>query len=96
MAGQRKRGRPTKNATQSVGEQEEEEIRGHSDALSGYEQFRQKRIKENEERLKKMGILDLSKKLKSEVLPPKPSKRIKISKPSLPPNGSPRRSSRYM
>ncbi|XP_077233158.1 uncharacterized protein LOC143875480 [Tasmannia lanceolata] len=46
-----------------------------NDAISGYEQCRDERIKENLQRMQKLGILDLSLKLKSDTLSPKRSPR---------------------
>ncbi|KAJ4967296.1 hypothetical protein NE237_019145 [Protea cynaroides] len=43
--------------------------------VSGYEQFRDKRIKENMERMQKLGIVDLSLKLKSVLPSPKRASR---------------------
>ncbi|XP_057495469.1 uncharacterized protein LOC130780499 [Actinidia eriantha] len=64
----------------------------NKDEVSGYEQFRDQRIRENMERMQKLGILDLSRKLKSESQPPKRPKRNPCEKkPSVDP---PRRSSR--
>lgn len=66
---------------------------------SGYEQFRDQRIKENMERMQKLGILDLSHKLKSNTAPSKrnptprnPSEKKTLN--TLPLSASPRRSSR--
>ncbi|PSS26079.1 Cell division cycle-associated 7-like protein [Actinidia chinensis var. chinensis] len=64
----------------------------NKDEVSGYEQFRDQRIRENMERMQKLGILDLSRKLKSESHPQKRPKRNPCEKkPSIDP---PRRSSR--
>ncbi|KAF8406362.1 hypothetical protein HHK36_008449 [Tetracentron sinense] len=68
--------------------------------ISGYEQFRDQRIKENMQRMKKLGIIDLSLKLKSELLPTKRtprshSERRTPSRSPLPSFGPPRRSSRF-
>lgn len=67
---------------------------------SGYEQFRDQRIKENMERMQKLGILDLSHKLKSNTAPSKrnPTPRNPSDKKTqnpLPLSASPRRSSRF-
>ncbi|KAI3946031.1 hypothetical protein MKX01_024787 [Papaver californicum] len=64
-----------------------------------YEQTREQRIRENKERMQKLGILDLSSKLKSDFLPPKRSPRYtperRTPKHSTPvPSSEPRRSSR--
>ncbi|KAM3742989.1 hypothetical protein ACB098_07G110600 [Castanea mollissima] len=63
---------------------------------SGYEQFREQRIKENMERMQKLGILDLSQNLKkSHTKPkPKPNPSDKKTHNPLPLSGSPRRSTR--
>ncbi|WCJ33801.1 Zinc-finger domain of monoamine-oxidase A repressor R1 [Euphorbia peplus] len=59
---------------------------------SSYEQLRQQRIKENNERMQKLGILELSLTLKSSTAPtPKSSPNPKLPKPL---SASPRRSSR--
>lgn len=69
-----------------------------SGAMSGYEQFRDQRIKENKERMQKLGLLDLSLKLKAQLGRPKKTPGIVSSekKPHtpLPVSASPRRSSR--
>jgi hypothetical protein len=65
---------------------------------SGYENFRNQRIKENMERMQKLGIPDLSQKLKSKTAPPKPTQKNPTERKTqnpLPLPGSPRRSSRY-
>ncbi|XP_042512010.1 cell division cycle-associated protein 7-like [Macadamia integrifolia] len=67
--------------------------------VSGYEQSRDKRIKENMERMQKLGILDLSLKLKSGLSSPKRNPRNsserKMPQPSpLLPSAPSRRSSR--
>ncbi|THG21990.1 hypothetical protein TEA_017960 [Camellia sinensis var. sinensis] len=96
MAKQRKkRGRPSSN--NSVIEAEEEtENEVKNDEVSGYEQSRDQRIKENLQRMQKLGILDLSRQLN----PPskRPKKNPSQKKPSLPSSDPPRRpspSSRY-
>ncbi|KVI01967.1 Zinc-finger domain of monoamine-oxidase A repressor R1 [Cynara cardunculus var. scolymus] len=58
--------------------------------VAEYEQSREQRIKENLQRMHKLGILELSRNLKP---PPKP-KTIRSHKPVPPVSGSPRRSSR--
>lgn len=77
--------RSRRNVSQQDEEQQEEE-------MTEYEKKRQQRIKENKERLEKMGILDLAKNLKPA---PKPNK--KPLKPAAAPADltSTRRSSRY-
>ncbi|KAI8554389.1 hypothetical protein RHMOL_Rhmol05G0095000 [Rhododendron molle] len=93
MGEKRIRGRPQ--------EEEEEEVvvenegkKKKSEAVSGYEQFRDQRIKENMERLQKLGILDLSRKLKPEPKK-RPQKDPSQKKPSSTSSDPPRRSSRY-
>ncbi|BBH09498.1 Zinc-finger domain of monoamine-oxidase A repressor R1 [Prunus dulcis] len=51
--------------------------------VSGYEQFRDQRIKENNERLQKLGILDLALKLKPKAATPKRSRvrEIRLFRP---------------
>lgn len=95
MAIPRPRGGPPKNPKIRQQEEEVEETQNESNnggTTSEYEQSREQRIKENLQRMEKMGILDLSRKLKSDFLPPPPKRR----KPSQikPPSTSPRRSSR--
>ncbi|MED6167391.1 hypothetical protein PIB30_002362 [Stylosanthes scabra] len=67
----------------------------HQHQMLDYELSRQQRIRENQERLGKLGIFDLSLKLKSSNLP---SKRTRSSTPKTPPtlprSGPVRRSSR--
>ncbi|XP_028052953.1 cell division cycle-associated protein 7-like [Camellia sinensis] len=91
MAKQRKkRGRPSSN--NSVIEAEEEtENEVKNDEVSGYEQSRDQRIKENLQRMQKLGILDLSRQLN----PPskRPKKNPSQKKPSLPSSDPPRRPS---
>ncbi|KAL5714887.1 hypothetical protein ACHQM5_016789 [Ranunculus cassubicifolius] len=72
-----------------------------SDVVSNYEQCREKRIKENMERMQKLGLFDLSSKLKSENISPnrvhgKPYQRRTTPQPSLVQSSTlpPRRSSR--
>lgn len=62
---------------------------------SGYEQFREQRIKENMERMQKLGILDLSQNLKKSHTKPKPNPSDKKTHNPLPLSGSPRRSTRF-
>ncbi|GMH02725.1 hypothetical protein Nepgr_004564 [Nepenthes gracilis] len=61
---------------------------------SGYEKFREQRIKENKERMKKLGILGLSVNPKPENLPPKRPLKNPSEKRSLHRSQSLRRSSR--
>lgn len=72
--------------------EEEEEVENEGKKVSGYEQFRDQRIKENMERLNKLGILELSRKLKTE--PKKPKKNPSEKKLSVASSDPPRRSSR--
>ncbi|KAJ9152920.1 hypothetical protein P3X46_026427 [Hevea brasiliensis] len=64
----------------------------------GYEELREQRIKENKERMKKLGIFDLSLKLKSQPRPTKkPTQNVSSQKKpqsTLTLSASPRRSSR--
>ncbi|KAL3833386.1 hypothetical protein ACJIZ3_008122 [Penstemon smallii] len=65
--------------------------------ISGYEQLREERIKGNAERMQKLGIFDLSRKLKSSIkrTPNRPSNRKTPRSQSLIPTSGPvRRSSR--
>jgi hypothetical protein len=88
-----------KRARDSNEQDNNEESTGNGNGeVSGYEHFRNQRIKENLERMQKLGIPDLSQKLKSKTSSPKttprnPSQR-KTQNP-LPLPASPRRSSRY-
>lgn len=66
--------------------------------ISDYEQSREDRIKENHEKLQKLGIFDLSLKLKSQSRPKRAPKSLtdhKTPPSALPSSGSIRRSSRY-
>ncbi|KAI3876462.1 hypothetical protein MKX03_030279 [Papaver bracteatum] len=65
-----------------------------SDGEISYENLREKKIKENMERMLKLGISDLSKKLKSKPLPPLPKKSIKKNKNEVENTEPPRHSSR--
>ncbi|KAK9286364.1 hypothetical protein L1049_014758 [Liquidambar formosana] len=100
MVGQRKRKRastlkPSQNPNQQ--KDNEETLSSGNGEISGYEKCRDQRIKENMQRMQKLGILDLSLKLQ----PPKSSstrnashKTNPKSPPLLPPSEPPRRSSR--
>ncbi|XP_058214064.1 uncharacterized protein LOC131325685 isoform X1 [Rhododendron vialii] len=93
MGEKRIRGQPQKEEEEEELVVENEGKKKKSEAVSGYEQFRDQRIKENMERLQKLGILDLSRNLK-----PEPKKRLKKDpsqkKPSSTSSDPPRRSSR--
>lgn len=75
------------------------EEKGTGGGGPGYEEFREQRIKENKERMKKLGIFDLSLKLKSQSRPNKKALRnVSTQKKPQDPltlSASPRRSSRY-
>ncbi|XP_011099235.1 uncharacterized protein LOC105177697 isoform X2 [Sesamum indicum] len=83
-----------------LGEQQQRETMGKEDGgalqLSEYELSREERIKENRERMQKLGIVDLSLKLKA--LRPTPNRGSHRKTPQvhspLPPSGPVRRSSR--
>ncbi|KAE9448533.1 hypothetical protein C3L33_19570, partial [Rhododendron williamsianum] len=92
MGEKRIRGRPQKEEEEEV-VVENEGKKKKSEAVSGYEQFRDQRIKENMERLQKLGILDLSRKLKTEPKK-RPKKDPSQKKPSSTSSDPPRRSSR--
>lgn len=66
--------------------------------ISDYEQSREERIKENLQRMQKLGIVDLSLQVKSFLTPKRPPKNSSNRKPlrpsPLPPSEPPRRSSR--
>ncbi|RYQ80495.1 hypothetical protein Ahy_Scaffold1g106870 isoform B [Arachis hypogaea] len=67
----------------------------HQHQMLEYELSREQRIRENQERLGKLGILDLSLKLKSSNLPSKRTRSYTPkTPPTLPPPGPVRRSSR--
>ncbi|PIA56134.1 hypothetical protein AQUCO_00700468v1 [Aquilegia coerulea] len=77
----------------------EETQSNKSEEVFDYEQCREKRIKENMERMQKLGLFDLSSKLKSEILTPKRSPRKPYERKSpldssLQSSLPPRRSSR--
>ncbi|PQM35980.1 cell division cycle-associated protein 7-like [Prunus yedoensis var. nudiflora] len=93
MVVQRNRGRGGNSEVNSG----EGTVENGTAGVSGYEQFRDQRIKENKERLQKLGLLDFSLKLKPKAAPPKrsqnqrdPSVQTKIHNSGSPP----RRSSR--
>lgn len=75
------------------------EEKGTGGGGPGYEEFREQRIKENKERMKKLGIFDLSLRLKSQSRPNKKALRnVSTQKKPQDPltlSASPRRSSRY-
>lgn len=62
--------------------------------FSSYEQIRDQRIRENKERLQKLGLLELSLKLKTQNPPQNKKPRDKKTTANPQPNLSPRRSSR--
>ncbi|KAF7840891.1 cell division cycle-associated 7-like protein [Senna tora] len=68
-------------------------IRNEGPDFSRYEQIRDQRIMQNKERLQKLGILDLSQKLKSRT-PPQQQKNPRPKKTTTTQPVSPRRSSR--
>ncbi|KAL6552256.1 hypothetical protein OROGR_008410 [Orobanche gracilis] len=80
------RGRTKKNRE----EEEEVENEAGDGNIAEYEESRAERIKENAERMKSLGLFDLSKNLK--VRSSKPQRKFK--RPSMPSNYPPRRSSR--
>jgi len=63
-----------------------------------YEQSREERIKANLERMQKLGIFDLSQKLRSSSVPPKrtPNRKPSEKCAPAPPSGPVRRSSRWV
>lgn len=63
--------------------------------MSLYEQSREERIKENLQRMQKLGLLDLSQKLKSAARPKRTPKKSPSNSAPLVPSGPVRRSSRY-
>lgn len=75
---------------------EEEEEDSKNEAAEEYEQHRAQRIKENMDRMKKLGLPELSKKLKPEIPQPKGSDKHKPPSHKKPPSTDepPRRSSR--
>ncbi|KAK9942241.1 hypothetical protein M0R45_007917 [Rubus argutus] len=98
MVGRRGRGRG--NSKESDGEETGTGENGIA-GVPGYEQIRDQRIKENKERMQKLGIFDLSQKLKSRAAPPKRGRTVKDTSDQTktqypnPNSGSPpRRSSR--
>ncbi|XP_058069244.1 uncharacterized protein LOC131218613 isoform X2 [Magnolia sinica] len=67
----------------------------NEETIPSYEQSRDERIKENLLRMQKLGIIDLSQKLKCDIGSAKrPPKKIQIRKSSPPISAPPRRSSR--
>ncbi|KAM7470715.1 hypothetical protein LguiA_008898 [Lonicera macranthoides] len=91
MVSKKAKGRTTEKIPNKSSE-EETKNGGVLSSSAGYEQFREQRIKANLERMQKLGIMDLSKKLKSEFKPPPKPKNPSQQKPPLPPPS--RRSSR--
>ncbi|OIW10972.1 hypothetical protein TanjilG_22779 [Lupinus angustifolius] len=65
----------------------------HTNNMSDYELSREQRIRENRERMGKLGIMDLSLNLKVQTKTPIPQKRSRYN-PKTPPSLPPRRSSR--
>lgn len=61
MVSGKKRGRPTKQNPKK--EAQESQNESNKNGTTEYEKIRQQRIKENQERMKQMGILELSKNL---------------------------------
>lgn len=96
MAGRRKRVQRTHAETTEGGGANADEgtDRLETPDASVYEESRDLRIKQNKEKMQKLGILDLSLKLKSKTSLPKRSSDKKSQIVLLP--GSPRRSSRYV
>lgn len=64
-------------------------------AVADYEKQRAERIKENKERLHKLGILELKKKIDNANAPSKKLTTPRISRLVLPTEDPPRRSFRY-
>nr|DAD40559.1 TPA_asm: hypothetical protein HUJ06_014882 [Nelumbo nucifera] len=98
MATPRKRARTLETPANRKQVNNEEIQTPRANEVSGYEQFRDQRIKENMQRMQKLGIIDLSLKLKAE-LPPKRtprnlSERKTPQRSPLPSSEPPRRSSR--
>lgn len=98
MVSQRKRGRGGGGAV--AGNGTVDEGTAAEDTSPGYEKLRDQRIKENLERMQKLGIIELSLKLKSASAAAAPKRFPKNSSQKEPPNESPadeppRRSSRY-
>ncbi|XP_057964864.1 uncharacterized protein LOC131155627 [Malania oleifera] len=97
MVGRRKRAKTSENGEQESNN--EGAVESRAGEVSGYEESRDRRIRENMQRMQQLGILDLSHKLKSDLLPSKRPRRNSSSKdtsqrPPLLPSGPPRRSSR--
>lgn len=86
----------------SVKEQQQasmEKADGHEQTTSAYELSRQERIRENRERMEKLGIFDLSQKFNAHKSAPKKAyhrKTPKSDSPLLPPSGPVRRSGRFI
>ncbi|KAE9613016.1 hypothetical protein Lal_00027489 [Lupinus albus] len=69
------------------------EVETHKNKMSDYELSREKRIRENRERMGKLGLMDLSLNLKAQTKTHIPQKRNRFN-PKTPPSLPPRRSSR--
>ncbi|CAA0833978.1 Zinc-finger domain of monoamine-oxidase A repressor R1 [Striga hermonthica] len=86
------RGRPRKNTERPMKNTETQENETGNVNKSEYEESRAQRIKENAERMKTLGLFDLSKNLKPRSSASKPPRKAKPA--HAPPNDPPRRSSR--
>ncbi|KAF8015539.1 hypothetical protein BT93_H1152 [Corymbia citriodora subsp. variegata] len=84
---------PVSTPTSHAGDDHDQ---AESRKMSLYEQSREERIKANLERMQKLGIFDLSQKLRSSSVPPKrtPTRRSSEKCAPAPPSGPVRRSSR--
>ena len=99
MAGRRKRPRAT---SAGAGDGDGGGGATADASASGYEQSRDRRIRENKERMEKLGLLELSLKLSSDAIASRKNRprssgdaSEKKKPPVQAPPGSPRRSSRF-
>ncbi|KAK7252858.1 hypothetical protein RIF29_37102 [Crotalaria pallida] len=92
----RKRGRPPKKSLQTENNNEHDQVETEKKGMSEYELSREQRIRENRERMGKLGIMDLSLNLRSQTQlpPPRRTRLCPNTPPSVPPTAPPRRSSR--
>lgn len=96
MVSKKAKGRTAKEEVKEEGESQNDNNGGGGGgggASSGYEKIRNQTIIANMERMEKLGVIYLSRKLKSQIHPPKP-KFPSRKEPTLPPSAPLRRSSR--
>ncbi|CAL0311529.1 unnamed protein product [Lupinus luteus] len=82
-----------KKGGRAANEYEDDKVETRKNKMSDYELSREERIRENRERMGKLGIMDLSFNLKAQTKSPLSQKRTRLI-PKTPPSLPPRRSSR--